>query len=85
MLTKVIRLRAICKHARSRKRVRITYKKGNGRVVHRDVAFYSKRGEFLCGTDTRHGNKKIRSYRLDRLLRVELLDTRFEPEWEIEL
>ncbi len=66
-------------------RVRIRYLKGGKKIVLRDVAFYSFKDGLLYGTDTKHGNKKIRSYRCDRIKSAKVLDTKFKPEWRIEL
>ncbi len=66
-------------------RVRIRYLKGGKTIVVRNVAFYSFKDGLLFGTDTRHGNKKIRSYRADRIKGVKVLKNKYKPEWRIEL
>jgi len=66
-------------------RVRIRYLKGGKTVVVRNVAFYSFKDGLLFGTDTKHGNKKIRSYRADRIKSVRVLDKKYKPEWRIGL
>ncbi len=66
-------------------RVRIKYLKGGKTIVVRNVAFYSFKDGLLYGTDTKHGNKQIRSYRADRIKSVKVLDKKYKPEWRIEL
>ncbi len=72
--------------AKEHLRVRVLYlKKGNDRVVRRDIAAYSFEDGYLNVTDTRHGNKKIRSYIAENIKSAVTLKSKFKPEWLIEL
>lgn len=77
---------AACQH----KRVQIYYFKSDfpfkeRKLIKREVAFYSTRDGLLFGTDTKDGNGRIKSFRIDRIRSVRILNKKFIPKWEIEL
>lgn len=81
------RMTLICKASQNKRRVTIKYLKATGVVVTRLVAAYSYNfnSGLLYVTDTRHGNKKIRSYKVDKIKSAKLSNKKFKPEWEIKL
>ena len=79
------RMRKIVKAARTNHRVEIIYKKKTGRVVRRQIAPYSYKLGLLYATDTRHGNRLIRSYVPSSIKGAKVLKATFKPEWEVEL
>ena len=71
--------------SRKHLRVKIRYLKKDGTLVLRNCACYSVKDNFIYVTDTRHGNKNIRSYDLGRIRGVKILSNKFKPEWDIKL
>lgn len=79
------RMLKIAEAARKHKRCKVRYLKKNGKTVTRDIAAYSLDGGLLFVTDTKHGNKLIRSYRVYNIRAVKVLKRTFKPEWEVKL
>lgn len=78
-------MKTIVKCANQKKRVNISYKKGDSKVVRRDIAPYSMKDNYLYVTDTRDGNEKIKSLKIYNIISAKKCVRSFKPKWDIEL
>jgi hypothetical protein len=78
-------MKVIVKCARQHRRVNITYRKGDNKIVRRDIAPYSMKDAYLYVTDTRDGNTKIKSLKIYSIVSAKKSLHKFKPQWNIEL